>query len=381
MPTEILADIINLLPVKKQLTIKSVNKRFNELALISTTLLDVHSIPRQQWFNVAKQMPKLTVIKSLELTGDGHLTTDDMAFLEKLAAINKKIVYISLHAKTYLEAVKKLDPAYTGSGLKAVFKYSDYMTLIKKYPDLDIKFRTSLRTVDSVLGDKDVRRHLSHLVELGLEDGIVWSRLPELLLKTVNVTNLRLEIHDWRQLDGSFKLYRILEQIANLPLKKLKFFTDRYYGKEGYEKYRMTDDDYLSLRKVLNISTLTILYLKIDFVVDIQNFHDVIIDSAHNNFQRINVSFGQRIRRHRDRLICCPFYDDDDRLGINVDSLTKFSIVDFMKKFKYSRTRRLEVMCGNVMEWVRIRTEFNAFIRSHPSCNYTLARTTFFDFH
>ena len=369
-PTEIIANIINLLPVKKQLGVKCVNKKFNELALISTTLLDVGLIPREQWLNVAKQMPKLTAIKGLELTDDGP-EPDDIVFLEKLATINKKIVYISLHAKTYLEAVKKLDPAYTGSGLKAVFKYSDYMTLIKKYPDLDIKFRTSLRTADSVLGDKDVTRHLSNLVELGLEDGIVWSRLPELLLKTVNVTNLRLDIHDWRQLDGSFKLYRILEQIANLPLKKLKFFISK-----GHKKYRMTDDDYLSLRKVLNIPTLTILYLELDFILDIQNFYDVIIESANNNFESIDVSFGHRCSVS----IICSSDDDGNRVGINVDPLTKFSIVDFMKTFKNSRTRRLEVMCGNVKKWVRIRTEFNAFIRSKPNYNYTLARTTNFDF-
>ena len=405
LPTEILADIINLLPVKNQLAIKSVNKIFNELALINTTFLDVGHIPRKHLFKVAKQMPKLTTIIGFMLSRNGKPNSAEISFVKKLATINRKMVDIRCrtsrktwtctHARSYLEAVKELVPSYTGSGLKTVFQYLDYMTLLKKYPDLDIKCELYLGTMDSMeedalFFDTEVKTaNLSHLVKLVLEYEFDWSRLSELLHKTVNVTHLQLDIY---KCGSTFKLHPILEMIAKLPLKELSLEvyinpTDeeeeyvQLVEERGPEErdYKMTGDDYSSLRKVLNIQSLRIVSLRLVFIPDTQNLYDAIIESANNNLDVIEVScFRFEDDFKKVYPISCSVSDDGYKHGVNVDTLTEFSIVDFMKMFNTSRTRRFEVICGNVKEWVRIRTEFEEFIRSHH--RYTLARVTVLPF-
>ena len=408
LPSEILSDIINLLPVKKQLTVKSVNKRFNELALCTTTFLDLYHIPKEHWLKVAEQMPKLRSITGFPSArrNTDIWEKDDILFLQKLAVINQNIVDIipfrdyamiprkvpSTRATAYLKAVKKLDPSYTGSGLNVLFNYLDYKSLLKKYPDLEIKCGLQLGWKgykdELFLATIAKTADLSHFVKLVLGQKFVWSRLPELLHKTANVTDLVLGILEF---DSSFKLYPILEQIAVLPLKKLfleAFIKGVDEGEPQAQKrspqenlYQMTGDDYTSLRKVLNIQSLRVVHVSFAFLPDIQNVYDIVIESANNNLDEIEVTFLRvavwcgKASNHRLYLISRSPPGYDYQHTINVNLLTKFSIVEFMKKFNSSRSRRFRVYCGNDKEWSRIQTEFNAFITSHPSHKYTLSPT------
>ena len=257
------------------------------------------------------------------------------------------------------------------------------MSLLEKYPDLDIKYEKYLGDGDSVEGKSDAsflatetRSTLSNLVKLVLESAFVWSRLSQLLRKTVNLTDLELDIYKY---DSSFKLYPLLEQIAKLPLKTLTLNAS-IYGDDKKEEleYKMSVEDYSSLGKVLNIRSLRVVHVDFNLIPDVQKFYDVVIESANNNLNNIDVSF-RRVKEDLDvYLISCSVPGDDFRHGVTVDSLTEFSIVGFMKKFNGSRTRRFEVICTNDEEWVKIGTEFNAYIESHHSHNYTLARVTEF---
>ena len=398
VPNEILEDIINMLPVKNQLAVKIVNRKFNELALTTTTKLNLWEIPPNRWLDVAKQVPKLT-----SLTGftDGYnLDPNEQSFMKQLATVNKNIINLPNPAfgtnlnkliNCYVESVKTLDQSYTGSGLNWVFEQEDYMQLLRKYPDLDIKCELRFSEGAYVRGFEDSPEefmkkkkefNFSHVAVLhvGSVPGVV-----QLLEKTVNVKELELDV----TIDGeSSKFHRTLEAIGKLHyLKELELTAKR---NDEEIKYEMTADDYSSLRKVMSIQTLRTARLVFVLTPDHQNIYDCIIGSTNNKLDRLEVSFHGDGTFIGNSHSACRTIEHMERHQIYAGFLMEFSIVDFVHKFSNSRPRSFEiandcdssgfVIMSNMIphEWDSIQTEFEQFIESHPDHKYTLERITDF---
>ena len=440
LPSEVLEDIINRIPVKNQLAIRSVNKRFNELALTGTTVLDLDVIPRDRWLQVAEQMPKLTTITNISPMWNSHV----MAFVKELATINKNMVNFVMENTDdppfwvfhcYVESVKELDSSYTGSGLKVIFEVEDYKILLNKFPDLDIKcelrFDGSGPSVGEFLDNEEKTFNFSHVAKLYLIVGHGSDhRVEELLKKTINLKELGFRANINSQ---SIQFYRLLDAIAQVPsLKKLYLrvtnfeeendgeeptfeklmdviirelylfrFTNDEEEKDGEEpivddekqeenKYIMTDDDYSSLQKVMSIPTLKNVKLLFDFTIDLQNIYDCFIASTNNNFDNLEVSIliYQDLFSSRRLGFECPKGTKYPH-QVHEGSLREFSIEDFVRKFSNSRKRRFEVFIETIeydnynlitQKWNRIRSEFDQFIQLHPFQShhkYVLYRATY----
>ena len=299
VPNEILVDIINLLPVKNQLVLKTVTKRFNEWALKTTTELNLEGIPPERWLDVAKQMPKLTT-----LTGfSGTLNHNEISFMRELATVNKNIVNMPQNiwtlVKCYIESVKELDPSYTGSGLNVVFQKQHYKRLLRKYHDLDIKCELLFDTSQYDFGfdgpemflvNEGETFNFSHVAVLDVR-AVSVDGLAELLERTVNLKELKLKM---TITDPSTKFHRTFEAIGELRYLKefqLESNTERRWDEENH--YKISADDYSSLRKVMSIPTLRTVRLEFGLTADHQEVYGCIIESANNNLERLDVSFPE----------------------------------------------------------------------------------------
>ena len=411
VPDDVLEDIINLLPVKNQLVVKSVSKKFDELALNTTKVLNLEEIPPNRWLEVAKKMPKLT-----SLTGFRHFLDPvpnpdpEISFMKELATVNKNIIDMPNTSKLitcYIESVKELDPSYTGSGLDVFVDKKTYLQLLKKYPDLDIKCELIFDTLGFKFGngspakfmaDEGNTFNFSHVAVLDVSfasaPGVV-----ELLEKTVNLEELRLEMTE----NPSSKFHRTLEAMAKnryLRELQLEFHTEK--PTDGSNKYKMAAEDYSSLRKVMSITTLRIVRLKLGVTADLQNVYDCIKESTNNNLDLLDVSFPEsdslrgtfiETKLTLTKRFDVPSFpirsvDIEPEHQIYAGSLTEFSIVDFVHKFPNTRVRGFGIASdcdsyGNksnmiTREWDTVQTEFEQFIKSHPGHKYTLKRITAF---
>ena len=153
---ELLQLTINQLPALDQVAVERVCRKFKDLALKTTTVLDVFDIPHEHRLEVVKKMPKLDSIVGLNY----RVEPEEVSFLESVPAINMNIVQArSMYekeqfSKKYLESAKKKDANYTGSCLRSPFRYKLYKELTSKYPDLDIKCYLGADANEEYHGDK-----------------------------------------------------------------------------------------------------------------------------------------------------------------------------------------------------------------------------------
>ena len=429
IPNKILEDIINLLPVKKQLVVKSVSRKFNALALNTTTVLNLEEIPTNRWLEVAKQMPKLTSLTGFRICLDPVPNPDpEISFMKELATFNKNIINITPRLgflperslmKCYIESVKKQDPSYTGSGLNVTFEKESYMQLLKKYPDLDIKcmlyfdsnagiYGQEFDRPENFLSNEGKTFNFSHVATLYFGTfhfkAISEHGVAEILERTVNLIFLRIHMII---ADPSMKFHRIFEAIGKL--RYLKTLQLQCSSPSTENQYKMSAEDYTIFRKAISIPTLRSLHLEYGLTVDHQNFYDCIIGSMNNNLDHLYVSFRGRdffieskyepfdvMNNKIDRRTFIPSNVTSDRdvrtqHQIYAGSLRKFSIVDFVNKFSNSRPRSFEIandhdsngrksnmIMGYIHKWDTVQTEFEKFMKSHPDHKYTLKRITHF---
>ena len=92
----LLEKIINQLPALDQVAVSRVSRNFNDVALKTTTVLDVKDIPHEHRLEVVKKMPKLDSIVGLGYNGSEE---EEVSFIESVAQINQNIVRIKSKPK------------------------------------------------------------------------------------------------------------------------------------------------------------------------------------------------------------------------------------------------------------------------------------------
>ena len=203
---------LNQLPALDQVAVSRVCKRFNDVALKSTTVLDVEDIPQEHCLEVVQKMPKL-----VSIVGLGY---EDVSFVKSVAKVNKKIVHLKSQdgnqwlVPSYIEAAKTDDANYTPSALFPPLDYEDYEEMTAKYQDMDLKIYLCDPGREEYIGDMDSDLAVTEILDYDLYT----TQGTDLLNRMINVTRLEITI---RPDDREFTLFPFLDTIARLPLKDL----------------------------------------------------------------------------------------------------------------------------------------------------------------
>ena len=123
--------------------------------------MDIRNIPSEQQLTALKQMLRLTKITVFKLAYHGGPKPEDIAFIEKVGSNQLQGCRLERcrsssfqdrslvrHGIAYLEAVKNLEPSYTGARLVTVFGYAYYRIIIKKCPNLEMKYSMRIKEID-----------------------------------------------------------------------------------------------------------------------------------------------------------------------------------------------------------------------------------------
>ena len=379
---ELLERTINQLPALDQVAVSRVSRRFTELALKTTTVMDVRGIPCGHRLDVAQKMPKLVLIFGL-----GKDVVDDLSFAESLAKINKNIVHLRWSneyrlVRTYIESAKKIDTNYTGSRISPPLPYEWYQELTSKYPDLEIKCDLDLKYEEEYNGNQKCDLAVRSIFARSRNS----SRITSLLNRTINVSELAIKI---KPDNKKFTLFPVLDTIAKLKLTLLTLVVKEFKLKQEYDqegkplnlplesdqnkKYSLSTRDFSSLQKVLSIDPLRSVYLYLDCVHDVQSLYHSFMKSSNNNFNAFRVEFQSYFVQSQSNYGNIR-YNRGYVHEVKIDSLHDFNVVEFVQKFRRSPARCFSILCNSDNKWNEIKTDCEQFTKSRTEYRFTLRR-------
>ena len=319
----------NQLPAMDQVEVEvsRARRRFMELDLETSLVLDVEDIPNEDRLEIGAKMPNLVSIvglgegtpeeesfvtgvagqainhsmamdskleervleisyaQILDVTDIPHdrrleavknmpnlvsivgLRYNDVSFVESVATINRNIVHLKPQddnlLRAYIESAKKNDPNFTGSSLITPIYFPDYQELTSKYPDLDIKCLLDYEYNISDGFDGDRKCDLAVTKLWGY---VLLSSQPNLLNRTINVTKLDIEIiPDNRE----FTLFTILNTITVLPLKFLILWVTGFVEPDAI--YHCYDGDGLMLPLHRKYTMTALDYVSLQQVLSVES--------------------------------------------------------------------------------------------------------------